>query len=228
MTERLELTADLISLGKALAFQLREESNGREDLLSRWIAQDLASKIKAAESEPENVELQRDCLDTILALWEHRAVFPHEKRTTAKYETILQTIERLDPTSRSSFYFSRDVELTGDGAHLLESALSIDRAARALISHCLSWAADISEDDNDWSKLARAAGLEESPDMQVIRILLTGDDDRQPSGLEVRRDRIKNLQKSLGRFRKVSRLIGERLKLEREEIEAELRKEKGN
>ena len=75
------LQTKVINLGKLLVKELGLETSN--DTLSRWMAHYIAEKIAKSESLPlgkEKDDAEKDCLETILKVWERRWLLPSGKR----------------------------------------------------------------------------------------------------------------------------------------------------
>lgn len=163
----------VIDLGKRIVAEVGIGDDER-DTLGRWLAHDLAQKIKDAEDlrGPEGVAAREACTTAILKLWEHRAVFPRSQRPFANVETALKILERLDPANSANRYFQppRRPPAKDDW---LETATAVDRAARVILRACARLAV---EDDSGrasaFVKIAEKAGLQQDPDMGFVRIIL--------------------------------------------------------
>ncbi len=108
--ENLELQKQIISLGKLLVKELGSEEN--VDTLSRWIAHYLAEKILEAEAlliVQEKKDVERECFEIILKLWEQRWVLPSGKRPFEEFEPLLEVLEKINPEALHVF-FSFDFE----------------------------------------------------------------------------------------------------------------------
>ena len=166
----------VIDLGKRIVAEVGIGDDER-DTLGRWLAHDLAQKIKDAEllSGPEGVVGREACTAAILELWEHRAVFPSSQRPFASVEIALKILERLDPANPANRYFQppRRPPAKDDW---LETATAVDRAARVILRACARLAV---EDDSGrasaFVKIAENAGLHQDLDAAFVRILLKSD-----------------------------------------------------
>ncbi|ATC33023.1 hypothetical protein CA606_12185 [Caulobacter vibrioides] len=188
-------------------------------MLSKWMAHDLAAKIIAAEAAPSDDQVQRDCARAILELWEHRAVFPHEKRPFERYESILRTLERLDPELTQPFYLPEAIGPTKGEGPWLNAAISFDKTARIMITYVLDQAAAHAEEGVDWDALASAAKIPAAPDLAALRRLLTGPGREALDSDATERKRLKALLSELATFQKISRQIVHALKAELENLD---------
>ncbi len=216
MTALSRLSPEAVALGRALVSQLK---GGRDvDVLTAWMAHDIAAKITAAKAKPDDEEAQRSCASAILELWEHRAVYPHQKRPTESFERILKTIERLDPTARQPFFLREDLDLSGEAGKWVKIALDFDEAARVLIRHILGIAAAKSAPEVlKWSDLAREAGLD-GPDLHAVRFVIRGLGGSEPTEREVQHKHVEGLMARLELLRTAADTVGAELRAELERI----------
>lgn len=140
------------------------------DTLARWMAHHVAELILRAErAEGADAEAaRRECVDTILALWRHRAVMPGH-RPLEDFEPILRLLDALaKPSDR---WYAPDLEGDGEGpaAEWLKAARVVDRGARTLIRWCLAKATEAAgESEVDW--LAAAATLAATDTLELVVI----------------------------------------------------------
>jgi hypothetical protein len=89
-----------IALGKQLVEELRRGPD--VDTLSRWMAHYIAQQIATAEIATGNnkAAAEDECVRSILALWEHRAAFPHDRRPFESFEPILRALDGSIPSNR--------------------------------------------------------------------------------------------------------------------------------
>jgi hypothetical protein len=219
MTAELKISPELIELGKALVAQLEDNGPGRDDMLSKWMAHDIAAKILAAGTDPTNAQAQSDCAEAILRLWEHRAVYPHPKRPTDQYEDILLTLERLAPDRKATFYAPPELKSPGPETTWLNAAVTFDRAARILITYVLQQAALRTEGGFDWGELSYSALREEPTDLRALRAILTGPAGKVSKPGEPERERLLELVANLKEFREAARLVEAELQAEINSLE---------
>lgn len=86
---------EILALAQALVDQLGVDD--RRDLLSRWMAHDLAAKMIAAEAPDASADVQAACAEAVKALWARRAEFPDGKRPFEDLEGLADVVRRLDP-----------------------------------------------------------------------------------------------------------------------------------
>lgn len=194
----------IIALGKRLISQLDVDDS--RDVLSCWIANYIAELIEFSQSAApeEKAEADERCMSAILRLWEHRRHLPDGSRPFDQIESILKTIEGLDPSETHPRYyshFSQRARAKGDSPapveRWLETAEGLDHTARMLIRFCLWQAANLAGSQSaEWLKLAEEAGLQEGPDVVMLRFfkdesnLLESQNERDRAKLEERLQRL--------------------------------------
>lgn len=152
------------------------------DTLTRWMAHYVSEQIIAAESltSARKTAVEERCFNTVLALWAHRNKLPNGFRPFEGFEPILRALARLDPDEPRPFYFPslRQTKTNGEEKEpseverLLETALSIDRAARVLIELCLKSAVERASTENTKVFLSEALPMERGGDIEAITVLL--------------------------------------------------------
>lgn len=167
-----------MELGRALVKELGLDSG--DDTLSHWMAHYIAELIDGVEaaSAEERTEKSAKCAEAILSLWKHRHELPSGKRPFEDVESILRSIESLDPADDTPRYF-RSVrnanDITEDNSEVtkwLELADGLDYSAKLLIRYCLMQASqDALDKSKEWVKFAEHAGLEDEIDLPVIRFI---------------------------------------------------------
>ncbi len=159
-----------ISLGKTLVQELGLEPG--VDTLSRWMAHYVAERIALTENVvgAEKAEAEQQCFDTILKLWEHRAVLPNGRYPFKNFEPLFKTLSRLNPDNSQTYYFdnSHFQEADSDDASKIEPdevqswismALSVDAVARILIDFALKQAAYNAEDERTVAWIKKDTGI---------------------------------------------------------------------
>lgn len=172
--ENLETQQRVIELGKALVKELDIEPGN--DTLSRWLVHYIAElmvKLENAE-EDQKSQLQQQCFETILTLWQHRSSFKNGHRPFENFEPILRTLAALDPENRNSYYRfwnQRELDdsvLSDDVKHWTELAVGLDHAARIWIKFALDQATQHALDEKTSSWLSTAQGLLQDQELEVI------------------------------------------------------------
>jgi hypothetical protein len=187
------------------------------DTLSRWIAHDLAARMLAAEKMKgaEKKVFEGDLQNTILKLWDHRSSMTERLRPLKDYEPILRTLESLDPSKKSPFYYQAFTDLIGRERTTavtrkwLETAAALDLMARALIRFALMEAtASVPRKAKEWLNLATRVMDRDDGDIRAIYILSNLDammkvqEKADPKAAE--RERIEELRNKLKRLTKIA------------------------
>jgi hypothetical protein len=203
---------EMLDLGRALVKELGLDPG--VDTLSRWMAHYIAELIEAAETakgEDRTAKLAK-CADAILDLWEHRHCLPNGKRPFEDLEPILRALESLDPANDTPRYFRsqrmavNETEENAKTRKWLEHADGLDYSAKILIRFCLTQAAQTASDKSkDWVVLTETAGLEDSPDLPVIRFIFDETDLLEKSEPdEIARRLLEDRIKRLDAFKKMA------------------------
>lgn len=200
----LKPSPEILALAQALVDQL--EADDKRDMLSRWMAHDLAAKMTAASAPGASAESQAACTEAVEALWTRRAEFPDGMRPFEDLESLADAVRRLDPLQSSSSYFRRTGPPGEETGPWLNAAEHFDRGARVLIMTCLREAALRSgRKAGDWAQLAEAAGLDARP-IDFMRVLIGGPS--EPDGAREREaERLEHLIRTLADFRKAAAAI---------------------
>jgi hypothetical protein len=177
-----------------------------DDLLSSWMAHDIAGRMEAAEKAPaeDKIAAQNACAEAILRLWSHRSVIPRQLRPLVELEPVMRTLASLD-VEQSRYRYHPDalseaesVNADDETKQVLEIAIGIDYTARLLIQYALRTAAERAATSAEpWVKLAQDAGADDGPDIAVLRVVLHGKDEREsmPSQEETRlKERLDRLE----------------------------------
>ena len=133
---------EVLALGRKLVDELGQEP--RVDTLARWMAHYVAELIDGAANAPPNERRAagRECFETIMELWDHRAALPDGRRPFEKLEPVMRALESLDPNDDTPRYFGPAKRAMGSGDEsaaqsVLEFVNSVDDAARVTIAYAL-------------------------------------------------------------------------------------------
>lgn len=178
--ESLDRSKAVIELGKRIVAGL----NLGNDVAAQWMSHLVAEKISAAEQAPETTKdaATAECVDVILKLWAHRYTLPPYMRPLRELDPLLRTLNSLgvDGSDELRFFTRRPTseELEGatdDERKLFEFAIGIDHAARELIRHTLSVAAERSVDlVKPWLEEAFKGNLEATVELRIVRFAVEG------------------------------------------------------
>lgn len=186
--ENSELQAQIINLGKLFVQELKLDPG--VDTFSKWMAHYIAEKMKMCEqdlSDEDKKEVEKECFETILALWKHRWSMPARKRPLEEFEPILKTLERLNPEEQEPFFYhSLDYELSEleknnpdfkEITSYTNMALQIDKVARIWIEFVLNLAALKAKNEKTVSFLENSINIHDNDDTKIVRVLLDSDPD---------------------------------------------------
>lgn len=144
--ENSETKEQVINLGKTIVQELGLEPG--VDTLSRWMSHYIAELIKSAEtsSADEKDKLEKECLETILKVWEKRAYYPDGRRPFEEFESVFHALQSLAPDSNKPFYrpLSDYIEADDESEHETEVAnwlkrtIEISKFTKRLQRYCLS------------------------------------------------------------------------------------------
>lgn len=237
--ENLEQQEKIINLGKLFVKELKLEPG--VDTFSRWMAHYIAERMTAAEqalSDEDKKEAEKECFETILALWKHRWLLPSQKRPLEEFESILKTLERLNPEEQEPFFYhslehelseleknNPDLKEITDYTNL---ALQIDKAARIWIEFVLNQAALKAKNQKTESFLENSINIPDNVDSRIVRIILDAD---PVVGLENYNDdaihkkylaeKLKKRIEDLEKFSKLNEVLLEKYKKDLEAIETD-------
>lgn len=197
----LKPSPEILALAQALVEQLGVDD--RRDLLSRWMAHDLAAKMIAAEAPDASADVEAACAEAVKALWARRAEFPDGKRPFEDLEGLADVVRRLDPERSQPAYFRRTEASEGQSDPWLAAAEHFDRGARVLVLTCLKEAAVRSgRKAGEWAHLAESAGLD-AREIAFVRIIMG--EAAEPDAAKLREaERLKGLLETLAAFRKTA------------------------
>ncbi|MCA9964051.1 MAG: hypothetical protein KC423_07405 [Anaerolineales bacterium] len=206
----------IFNLGKALVEELGLDPG--VDTLSRWMAHYIAEQMTLAENAvgEKKGEAEKQCFETILKLWQHRAHYPEGKRPFENFERVLRVLERLDPDNTSPHFYSRQPnsidEKTDAVQEWLNIASGIDHAARVWLEYVFHQATLNATDEKTLVWLENARGIPESNDIEtIVRILEirppNGEDDFAFQLNEEKRERIESRIRQLDAFVEFSQAL---------------------
>jgi hypothetical protein len=161
---------EALELGKKIAAEL-----DTTDTLGRWMAHDLASKMKEAEQAAGKEREQRllECREYIFKIWSHRSELPRGAKPFEDFEAIYVALKNLDPSDNTPRY-APIVQLAGHekskaGKDWLNAALFFDKTARLIIRYCLiSAASKFLKGTEEWINLAKAANVVKDRDLEIV------------------------------------------------------------
>lgn len=178
--ENLEAPQDIVSLGKRIVAEM--ELDPGVDTLSKWMAHYLAGRITDIEKlkGEKRKAAEKECFDTISALWQHRWNIPRGKPFLEDFDTLFRTLHKLNPEAEGAFFpipvlqFGEEESLPKKGEIDLKScydaALAVDKYARSLIYDLLrQGVSEVELSDERRALIEDAIMLMREPDTQIIR-----------------------------------------------------------
>lgn len=221
--ENLDLQTQVINLGKIFVKELGLDNS--VDTLSRWMAHYIAEKIATIERLPdgkEKTEIEKDCFETILKLWEHRWLLPSGNRPLDNFEPLLRLLEKIDPENEDLFFYRHPNQLSGieidkNNLHHKEikeyiaTIIQIDRVAKIWINSILHQAANKAKNEETKNFLENAANLPNNDDIRVVQTLLDDNISVEYIGIDedgelFKKYQIEELQKRIGELEKFANL----------------------
>lgn len=146
------------------------------DLISKWMANYIANKMKTAEQAvgEEKTEAEEKCFKAILALWDRREVWCGNRNPYGDLQPIINTINRLNPENKDYFYWDNDNkydDVSSEVQQVLDIIKSIDKASRVCLEYLFKYAMEITvnEDMKEWIKAANKFSDEDEEDVSLLR-----------------------------------------------------------
>jgi len=198
---------EILNLGKLLVNELGLESS--VDTLSRWMAHYIAEQMKISEyAQEEEKNLAEDkCFETILKLWKHMTYYKGGLRPFEDFEPIFNTLNRLNPDNRDSFYFQNEYsrrKANGNSENdavtqYLSLATSVDEVARVWLKFIFQSAAEAAVDDKMKEWIEAALPLSDNAEASLIVRILSNDElddyeDNQENRIKYLERRIEQLE----------------------------------
>lgn len=177
---------EVINLGKAIISEL--DMGVDSNTLERWLVHYIAANIhKSENSQGEEKEVaEKNCIDVILKLWHHRLELPRGIRPFTDFDSAFRGLSKLDDSSQRPYYnqFSQfedeiDESESKESKQWVDVAISIDKAAKTLVSESFELAANAALTEKS-KKILRLAPAGSGSDIQIMLDLLY---DKKPSEL---------------------------------------------
>lgn len=204
--ESFETREKLINLGRQLVAELNVHDHA--DTFSRWVAHYIAEQIVTAEKSTgqEKAAAEKQCFESILALWSHRNKLPDGLRPFEGFEPIMRALAQLDPDEPRPMYHLLYPKTTMEGepsdvVKLVDFVLSLDRIARILIEFALNEATAKAARPETKSLLDNAMASSMTSDLHSIHELmrrrdaLEGEQGANVDTLQRKRERLEELEK---------------------------------
>lgn len=220
----------ILSLGKLLVEELELEH--RADTLSNWMAHYIAEKIVIVENTTgkKRLDAEKQCFDTILKLWKHRAYLKDGQRPFENYEIIFNTIERLNPENKHPFYYTEQKKkgktsgvnkINGEVQKWLNVALAIDQAARIWIESVLNQAVGIATDEKVKKYLKNTYNIQKELDTKIIVKFIDNQrkENEKDAINKLHKERRKELRSRIKQLESFSKINDELCKIFKQELE---------
>lgn len=189
------------------------------DLISKWMANYIAQKMKTAEQAvgEEKTEAEEKCFEAILALWDRREVWCGNGNPYENLQPIISTINRLNPENKDYFYWHNDNEydaVSSEVQQILDIIESIDKAARVCLEYLFKYALELTVDEGmrEWIKAADKFSDEDAEDVSLLRRFMRKSDLSTVDLQEKMEKRILILEEFQGKSMEVLELYREELK----------------
>lgn len=208
-----------INLGKQLVEAL--ERDHRNMPVTHWMAHYIAELMVKSESSfgEEKEAAQKKCFEAILILWKHRAALPDGVRPFEAFESVIKTLDRLNPENQYSWLArirsspeSCDTE-TKKLLHIMES---LDHSARSIMSVLLNVAVESCQDEETLAYLQNAHNEFKDKHIQVVeRIIdhgtLLGKEKLDEAKRQLIMERLEHLDRFLSGAKMVRKIVGQQL-----------------
>lgn len=164
-----------MNLGRMLVKEL--DLDPGVDTLARWMAHYIAEQIILVDqkSGEEKKLAEERCFDMILKLWSYRARLPNGVRPFENFEPIFNTLSRLNPESKESFFFNnkyiKEKEVSKEVQGWLDVANEVDKIARVWIKFALNQATLDASDESTSEWLKTVTLFEGKNDSLLIKLL---------------------------------------------------------
>lgn len=230
--ENSEQQTHILNLGKEFVKKLDLEPG--VDTFSRWMAHYIAEKMTAMETAAgkEKDDEARECYDTILKLWAHRAALPNGLRPFESFEPIFTTLHKLSPDRKES-YFYRD---NRDGHHRkfkatkaekeiadwMTMANDIDFAARDCLRFVIVQAAKTAKDESTRIWIENSIELKDTDEPKAVRIIFkdfSGADLDDFMGGQTNKYEIEELKTEISKLEKAESLLRKLISDKRKQLE---------
>lgn len=163
-----------MELGVEIRKQLGEAAE--DDLLASWMAEYLGEKLAGAKRArgQQREELKKECAELILKLWHHRHQLPNGGRPLQSFEPLFTALKELSQ-DEPRYSFLRELPASdprSEAGKVIQSILSIDSAANALIRYLLAEAVSkMPKRDKRWAAI-QAACEPPSFDIKIVHALV--------------------------------------------------------
>lgn len=188
---------EVINLGKAIITELGMEIDCNTP--ARWLVHYIAENIHKSENcqgEEKDVA-ERKCVDAIFKLWHHRSELPRGINPFTEFDSVFRGLSRLGNSSQKPYFneFSQfnhqiEPEETAESKQWVDIAISIDKAAKTLVSEGFELAANAALTEKSKNILSLAPEGS-GDDIQIMLNLLTNKDPNKSSDEKVKKIQLK-------------------------------------
>lgn len=209
----------IINLGKQLVAALERDHSSKP--VTHWMAHYIAEMMVKAESTigAEQEAAKSKCFEAILMLWKHRAALPDGVRPFEAFESVLETLHRLNPNNDNGWFAQfRSYPDSCDTYtnKLLQIMESVDESARCILRVLLDVALGYNQDKETTEYLRNAKGeLSDKRIEAVARLLDSRSSFREDTLDEAKRKlievRLDHLDRVLASAKLVKKLLSEEL-----------------
>jgi hypothetical protein len=184
---------EIINLGKALIKELGMEIECNTP--ARWLVHYIAENIHKSENSQgaEKDVAEKNCIDAIFKLWHHRSELPRGIKPFTDFDSAFRGLSRLDNSSQRPYYnqFSQfenkiDESETTESKQWVDIAISIDKAAKTLVSESFELAANAALTEKS-KNILNLAPEGVGDDIQIIFNLLIDKDPSKSSDEKVKK-----------------------------------------
>lgn len=187
------INQEVINLGKAFIAELGMENDCNTP--ARWLVHYIAENIHKSENcqgEEKDVA-ERNCVDAVFKLWHHRSELPRGINPFTEFDSVFRGLSRLDNSSQKPYFneFSQfdhqiEPEETAESKQWVDTAISIDKAAKTLVSESFELAANAALTEKSKNILSLAPEGS-GDDIQIMLNLLMNKDPNRSSDEKVKK-----------------------------------------
>lgn len=225
--ENSEIQKRIMSLGETLVKELNLDNS--VNTTGRWMAHYITEKMEIAKnsSGQKKKEAQKECFEAILKLWNHAPAFPQRLKLFNNFDSIFQTLSRLNPEQEGHFFFEYN-EVISDNVNekvrnWMVMAKEIDEAARIWLKYVFEQATLDATDDLTIEWLGKSIAFQEEDQLSVMLREIYSDvtniwaeEKKEKSRkLDILNSRVKKLEA----FAELNQVLLEEYKSEREKYE---------
>lgn len=173
---------EVINLGKAIITELGMIVDCNTP--ARWLVHYIAENIHKSENcqGEEKEAAERQCVDAIFKLWHHRSELPRGINPFSEFDSVFRGLSRLDNSSQKPYFnefsqFDHQIapEETAECKQWVDMAISIDKAAKELVSESFNSAAALATTERS-RKILKLAPEDSGEDIRIMLSFLSGEE----------------------------------------------------